>query len=175
MDTKWETCFRFAELMLQRRGFGNKTLVESENETKAFTFSKGKDKVFVWYFCYEKMNIDSIKEFIRLLEFHEIVHGIIVYQNTITASSRKVIENLFQFNIELFELKEMQYDITMFRYFCPHEKLDAVQTAEMRKKFGTSLPSLLRTDPIVRYYHFQKGDVIRVTRRNGTQIYRLVK
>jgi DNA-directed RNA polymerase subunit H (RpoH/RPB5) len=50
-----------------------------------------------------------------------------------------------------------------------------MKTADMRKKFGTSLPSLLRTDPIVRYYHFQKGDVIRVTRRNGTQIYRLVK
>ena len=176
MEKSWENGIHFAEQMLARRGYEKQAEVATENNTLAFLFSHPTcGDVLVWYFCYDKMNIDSIKEFIFLLENHQIKHGIIVYQNTVTTSTRKVIENLFQFKIELFELKEFQYDLTQFRYFCPHHVLEPAVMAEMRKKFGSSLPCLLRTDPVSRYYNFQKGDIIRVSRKNGTQAYRLVK
>lgn len=174
MEKKWDQCYRYTELMLERRGYRNKEpLPES---TMAFLFHNDRaETVLVWYFCYDKMNIDSIKEFIHLLETNHVKHGIIVYQGTVTSSTRKVIENLFQFRMELFDLKELQYDLTSFRYFCRHDRLEPAKAAEVRQKFGTSLPTLLRTDPVVRYYQFQKGDIIRVTRRNDTQVYRLVK
>jgi len=176
MDIHWTNGIHFAEQMLERRGYEKQIEVATENNTRAFLFSHAtRSDVLVWYFCYDKMNIDSIKEFIHLLENQQIKHGIIVYQNTITTSTRKVIENLFQFRIELFELKEFQYDLTQFRYFCPHDVLEPATMADMRKKFGSSLPSLLRTDPVVRYYNFQKGDIIRIARKNGTQAYRVVK
>lgn len=175
MDKKWEQCYRYTELMLERRGFTEKESVEESTMAHLFGTTTSDARILVWYFCYEKMNIDSIKEFIHLLETYQVKHGIIVYQGSVTSSTRKVIENLYQFRIELFDLKELQYDITSFRYFCRHDKLDPGQAAEVRKKFGTSLPTLLRTDPVVRYYNFQKGDIILVTRRNDTRIYRLVK
>jgi len=174
MDKKWEQCYRYTELMLHRRGFEHKEAVDES--TMAFLFHNDMGAVIlVWYFCYDKMNIDSIKEFIHLLETLHVQHGIIIYQNSVTSSTRKVIENLYQFKIELFDLKELQYDMTLFRYFCQHEKVEPAKAVQLRQKFGTSLPTLLRTDPVVRYYHFQKGDIIKVTRRNDTQVYRLVK
>jgi len=176
MENKWVQGIHYTELMLTRRGYAKFREIPTENNTTAFVFTHlTRDTLLVWFFCHDKMNIDSIKEFIHLLEEHEIKHGLIVYQNTVTTSTRKVMENLFQFKMELFELKELQYDLTEFRYYCPHELLEPAKMSEVRKKFGTSLPTLLRTDPVVRYYHFQKGDIIRITRKNNTQIYRMVK
>lgn len=174
MEKKWDQCFRYTELMLERRGYTVKEPLDGS--TMAFLFMNDTGStVLVWYFCYDKMNIDSIKEFIQMLETNLVAHGIIIYQGTVTSSTRKVIENLYQFKMELFDLKELQYDLTSFRYFCKHDKLEPSQAAQIKQKFGTSLPTLLRTDPVVRYYNFQKGDIIRVTRRNDTQVFRLVK
>lgn len=174
MEQKWDRCHTYASLMMKRRGYGAPEPVGEEDDAYILRDSRNKS-VLVWYFKHDKMNIDSIKEFVQMLEESSIQHGVIVYQSTITSSTKKVIENLFQFTIELFELRELLYDITEFKYFCKHEKLVPPLSVEVRKKFGTGLPSLLRTDPVVRYYHFHKGDIIRVTRRNGMLTYRLVK
>ena len=174
MENKWDQCFRYTELMLERRGYDTKLPLGESAMAYLFQNATG-STVLVWYFCFDKLNIDSIKEFIHMLETNCVEHGIIVYQSTVTSSTRKVIDNLYQFKIELFELKELQYDLTSFRYFCQHDKLDTAEAVKIKQKFGTSLPTLLRTDPVVRYYHFQKGEIIRITRRNDTQIYRLVK
>jgi DNA-directed RNA polymerase subunit H (RpoH/RPB5) len=48
-------------------------------------------------------------------------------------------------------------------------------TKVIREKYGNALPFILKTDPVSRYYYFQKNDLIKITRRNGTITYRIVK
>jgi DNA-directed RNA polymerase I, II, and III subunit RPABC1 len=140
-----------------------------------YAHTQTQKQVLVWYYAQEKMNIDSIKEFVYYLESKKIQHGIIIYQTTITSSTKKVIDNLFQFCIEIFELKELVYDITQFKYYCHHECVSPSESLEIKKKFGHSLPSLLKSDPVVRYYGFSKGDIIRIFRKNNTIAYRIVR
>lgn len=175
MEQKWLDCQHFTSLMMHRRGYQETGTLNNNTDMPVYTRTGDESQILVWFFRYDKMNIESIKEFVHFLETTGIRHGLIVYQQTITSSTKKVIENLFQFKIELFEQKELLYDLTLFRYFCKHEKVDSKEASELKKKYGTSMPILLRIDPVVRYFDFQRGDIIRIYRRNNTLSYRLVK
>ena len=46
---------------------------------------------------------------------------------------------------------------------------------QIKEKYGDTFPSLLKSDPISRFYGYNKGDIIKVTRKNGIVIHRIVK
>jgi DNA-directed RNA polymerase subunit H (RpoH/RPB5) len=98
----------------------------------------------------------------------------IVYQNLITSSAKKAIEHLQDYTMELFEKKELQFNPTRHRLYCPHTKLPK-DSLEVPVGQVPLLPVLLRTDMIARYFHFKRGDVIRVQRKNQSLAYRVVK
>jgi DNA-directed RNA polymerase subunit H (RpoH/RPB5) len=133
------------------------------------------DKIIVWCFEQEKLNIDCIKEFINLMDKEKYKSGMIIYQSMLTSSTKKLLDNLYKFEIELFLVKELQYDLTKFKYYCIHEKLSSDDAKKIKEQFGNSLPFILKTDIVSRYFHFQKNDIIKITRRNGTIAYRVVK
>ena len=132
-------------------------------------------KILVLYYTSEKLNIDAIKDFILVLEEAKIHHGIIIYHGNVTASTRKVLEHLHKFRIELFSSKEFRYCLIDHRFYCPHRRLPPDEAEEIKNTFGTNLPVLLRTDAVARYFHFTKNDIIEVTRKNDSIAYRIVK
>ena len=54
------------------------------------------------------------------------------------------------------------------------KKLPAMKIAEIREKYGNKLPKILSSDAMVRWYGFQIGDILRITRKDGHIAYRLV-
>lgn len=167
-----EKCLENLQLMMLNRGF---VFIKKKDENKLIYANLNNHKIIVWIFMGEKLNIESIKEFITILENDKFKHGIIIYENLITASTKKILENLYKFHIEIFLLNELQYDITKFKYYCHHQKVSDEEAKSIKEKFGNSLPTLLKTDVISRYFNFQKNDIIKIIRKNGTIIYRLVK
>jgi DNA-directed RNA polymerase I, II, and III subunit RPABC1 len=124
----------------------------------------------------EKFNIESVKYLLFQLQQHKLRHGILVYQTIITSSAKKAIDHLLDYTIEQFETKEVMYNPTKHRFYCLHERLLKEKITDELPRIGLqSLPVLLRTDTISRYFRFQKGDVIRIQRKNGAIAYRLVK
>lgn len=174
MEKQWEQCNHFTDLMLQRRGYRFR-MKDCEDDHLHIYDHETKPSLLLWYFRQEKMNIDSIKEFVYRLETSVLQHGIIVYQSAITSSTKKIIDNLFQFRIEIFEMRHLLYDIIAFRYYCPHELVPQEEALLLKKKFGHSFPGLLKTDPVVRYFGFNKGDIIKIFRQNDTIAYRIVR
>ena len=82
---------------------------------------------------------------------------------------------MFQFHVELFSLNEFQYDITKLYYYVPHEKVtNEKKIREIREIYKNSLPSILRTDPISRYFGFKRGDIIKIIRSPSEICYRMV-
>ena len=54
-----------------------------------------------------------------------------------TTNCVKVIQNLFQYDLETFSMDEFRYDLTQLYYYVPHEKViqpDVVE--EIRQKYG---------------------------------------
>lgn len=135
------------------------------------------DNHIMIYCCQtEKFNIESVKSLVLNLQQLKVRHAIVIYQNIITSSAKKAIDNLHDFTIELFEKKEVQYNVTKHRLYCKHEK---IQKSDIDKEIPSGqiqcLPILLRNDPVSRYFHFSRGDIVRITRKNGSIAYRIVK
>lgn len=162
------------EQMLRNRGY---RLVDSEHQIYESSSSSNdptpkRIKVFV---CIDsKLNIERIKAYIQELEACQILHAIILYDDVITSSCKKIFEYMVRFEFETFHLDRMQYDITQHVLYNPHEKLTKDEIDRLRmpvKKF----PVILKSDPVCRYFHFQKGDILRVRRKDGVVVYRIVR
>lgn len=121
----------------------------------------------------EKLNIQGIKDKISILNKENATRCIIVYKSSITSSAKKSLETV-NYIFELFSLLELQFNITKHRLVPRHEQINDIEKEEL-KNYKGKLPILLHTDAIARYYAFNKGDIIRITRKNGSIVYRVVK
>ena len=121
----------------------------------------------------EKLNIQGIKDKISIMNKEGAIRCIIIYKSNVTSSAKKSLETL-EYEFELFALHELQLNITKHRLVPRHTHILPSEKEEIDKYKG-KLPILLHTDPISRYYSFKKGEYIRITRKDGSIIYRVVK
>ena len=158
--------------LIQNRDYSS---IEDKDEYIKCINNDGKC-VYIFLFNNEKLNINGIKEFVTVLEEDNISNSIIIFKKDITSSAKKFVTGLVDtINIELFEFKEMMYNLTKNKFYNRHERLDQKDSAQFISTYGKDLPVLLKTDIVVRYFNFQKGDIIRIHRNNGTISYRIVK
>lgn len=156
--------------MLTARGYSFMT-----KENDVYVYTNASKKLIVWFFENDKLNIDAIKDFVMILEEMKIKHGIVIYRGSVTSSTKKILEQMYKFRIELFSASEFKYCLTDHMYYVPHRRLKVSDTEDIMKRFGTGLPILLRTDPVSRYFNFVKNDIVEITRKNGSIAYRVVK
>lgn len=169
----WEQVIKVMQEMIHDRGYTSMTHPAED----VYLCQRGEaDRLLIFICKSEKFNIESIKYFIFLLQDHRLKHGIIIYNNIITSSASKAIDHLQDYTIEMFEKKELQFNATKHRLFCPHVCIPKDKVKEELPTINIqNLPIILRNDMIVRYYHFARGDIIRIQRMNGSIAYRLVK
>lgn len=120
-----------------------------------------------------KFNVDCIQQYISILKKMDIYHCVIVYKDSATPIAKKVVEDSCEILIELFNEEEMQYNITKHK-LVPLHKLKFRKNSKECAAFS-KYPVILKSDPISRFYAFQKGDVVEITRPNGYITHRIVK
>ena len=157
--------------MLQIR----KYTIKSEDDTYIKAIDKNNNKLLAIFSKYDKLNIDIMKFYLKIINDLDYNHVIIIYKNGITASAKKIIKNLFNIRIEYFSKDILQFDITEHRLVSPHIKIEGKEEEIIRKKYGDKLSIILLTDPQVKFHGFCKNDIIRIERNNGTIFYRIVK
>ncbi len=167
MEIALQTCLE----MLRIRSC---TILEIEDE-KILATTRDGDDIIVIFSNVAKLNINVIKEYIKVIEELQINRVIIVFSGVITSSAKKVIENLFHIKIELFSNQELLFNITTHKLYRPHTQVVEPELSLLKKKYGVKLPILLRTDPVARFHGFEKGDLIKITRKEGFISYRYVK
>jgi len=125
-----------------------------------------------------KFNVDRIQEYISMIKKMDIWHCIIVYKDSATPIAKKIVDDSQEIIIELFNEDELQYNITK-HYLVPEHKLIHKSKSkggeEFKKKYTDKFPTLLKIDPISRFYGYEKGDVIQITRKDSYVTYRIVK
>jgi DNA-directed RNA polymerase subunit H (RpoH/RPB5) len=125
----------------------------------------------------DKLNVAEIHAKISTMQNEGVTHIILVYNNTPTPTVKTVISNTqnIGLTIELFNAEDLAYNPTKHTLVPLHERLPKDETKVFKERFGKDIPIILRSDPIARFYNFTKGDVIKITRRNGFISYRIVK
>ena len=98
------------------------------------------DKLLVIFSEYTKLNIDSIKTHLKNVNELGYKHVIIIYNNLITASAKKVINHLANIKIEIFSKSELEFNITKHRLSKPHIKLTGKYAQDIKKNMVKIYP-----------------------------------
>uniref|UniRef100_A0A6C0KDH0 RNA polymerase subunit H/Rpb5 C-terminal domain-containing protein n=1 Tax=viral metagenome TaxID=1070528 RepID=A0A6C0KDH0_9ZZZZ len=122
----------------------------------------------------DKLNIQGIKDRISIMNKEGSTRCIVVYRSSVTSSAKKSLETL-EYEFELFGIHELQLNITKHRLVPRHSKVSQTEKDELDKHYKGKLPFLLQSDAVCRYYTFKKGEYVRITRKDGTIVYRVVK
>jgi DNA-directed RNA polymerase I, II, and III subunit RPABC1 len=165
--------FEICTEMLEQRKY---TIIDKDDDRILAVKPDGKE-MCVFFTLLSKFNVKSIQDFILMMKEMDVLHCIIVYKDKITPIAKQVIDEC-EFNIELFHIDELQYNITKHYLVPNHEVAYRAGTPgyiEFKKKYSDKFPVLLKSDVICRFYAYNKGDIIKITRKNGYVTFRIVK
>ena len=171
MEKAYETCIE----MIEQRGY---KIVDRDDE-RILATKPDKTHMCVFVAPSHKFNVESIQEYISMMKKMELTHCIIVNKDNATPIAKKIIEDSPDLDIELFYVDELQYNITKHYLVPKHELAYKKGTKEytvFKKKYmADNFPIILKTDAVARFFAFQKGDIIKITRPGGVICYRIVK
>ena len=165
-DTKNYKAFDTLNEMMNDRGYS--IVNDSKNSDYILFKGEGKEDIGIFITTITKLCIKTLKEILSITEEREMKHIIIMYQESITPFVLKIINNIKNIKVEYFSVNELQYNITKHSLQPIFEKLtkDEIKSIMVKIKNIEKLPIMFTVDPIARYYNYQKGDVIRVRRRD---------
>jgi len=160
--------------MFSQRGY---TDIDSSDENRITAEKSDGNSVCAFTVIIAKLNVAEIHMHISILQKEKINHGLIVFDGIPTPAVKNVIGNTpnLDINIELFDVNDLQFNITKHRLVPLHIPLDKEDAKEFKQKYGMDIPVLLRSDPVSRFYDFAKGDIIKIIRRNGFVSFRIVR
>jgi DNA-directed RNA polymerase I, II, and III subunit RPABC1 len=123
------------------------------------------------------LNIDEIQKFVNIMDKKKINHILIIYCGNPTPAVKNVIDNMINIKkqIELFNVTDLQYNITKHYLVPQHVLLNDEEMKEFKIKYDTLIPVILYSDPICKFYNFPKGSIIKIIRKNKFISYRIVK
>ena len=167
IDTAYSTCI---EMFIQR-GY---SIIEKDDE-RILAVKEDGDQIcaFINKLCC-KFNVERIQECISMMKDMNIWHGLIVYSDTVTPVAKKIVEESQKMKIELFHERELQYNLTK-HYLVPLHELKYKKDNPEAKYFKTNkYPIISQSDPVSRFYGWEIGDVIQVTRKDNFIMFRII-
>lgn len=169
MENIRQTCLD----ILSQRGY---SLESDEKDTLVGVDDNG-DKICVFLEPTTKLSTQKVQEYSNVAHTLECSRCIVVYMESITPKAKQNIAELVNtgLRIEPFQYNELQINITKHELVPQHTKLSTEDSKRFLKKYGNNHPVLSTLDPVSRFYGFCRGDVVRVTRKGGYVVHRIVK
>ena len=161
--------------MIKVRNYTLESEIDLEDEYRILCKNENDEIVSFIFYKLLKINKDVSKNLIKELNSLNIHHCIIICNIDNTHSSKQLLNEIPTIHFEFFKFNELQINITKHKLVPKHIKLEGKELLENKKLYtNTQLPKLLKTDPISRFYNYQKGDRIKILRNNDEIYYRIV-
>ena len=125
-----------------------------------------KQPIIVFFDDAPKLNKGAVNKYLSIMDTICITHGIIVYNDSVTAMTAKSIDQSIGMDMELFSINELQFNITKHKLQPEYFKKVKISN-DLKKTFVSKLPLMKPTDPIARFFRFMKGDIIEIKNKNG--------
>lgn len=159
------------EMFTQRGYFEIKETHEFTNFLQVLT--NDKEKVYVFANFIEKISVNLFKECLAFLEQNNSTHCIIITSEGITPCVKKIIDNSYNIRIEVFSEDELGYNVTKHCLVPKHELATSEELAELKKHLP-NLPIILHKDPVIRFLGYEKKQVVKITRKSGAIVFRII-
>ncbi len=166
---KFSTPWKICKEMLVARGY---TIKEEDTDAIKMTALDQKNNlVYIFFITEPKLNIKIAQQYYYLINTKNITHCIIIYNDTITSTVRNTLSSFYGIRVELFQLKELEFNLTKH---CLVPKHTRIQKDDNEKEYS-KFPILRANDPVAKFYGYLSNDLIKIERRDGTVSYRIVK
>lgn len=152
--------------MLRDRGYSipsNESFLTNKTKIKDVTFNnvyineKTDESLYVHFFNVATP-IKDLESFVEEAKHHD--RAIIIGIEKIDKKQQAILDELGLIPVEMFSLEDLLYNVTHNINVPKHEKIPSLAAANINE-----LPWLLITDPVVRYYGWQTGDIIKIYRQ----------
>lgn len=175
--------------MLRDRGYKVATQPASEAEFARRLLAQRKEDVFgalsirgegrvpcqVFFSYMDKVGIGVVRDVVALCQKKEVTHAIIVHASTITPFAKTKLANMISdaevtvTHVETFTFDQLQFNPTRHIDVPPHILLTREEAAKLLERPGVrreTLPHILASDAISRYYGAHRGQIFRIQRKN---------
>lgn len=166
-----ERAYKICLEMLHQRGY---SIIENE-DTYITALKPDGHQMVVFFHDVPKFGTKGMKEIISLMNEMEVLHALIVYKEDVTPFTKATLTRSEERRFELFAIEDLQYNITKHHLQPVFERLEEKEANELKQNYGTKFGTLRIDRPISRFYDYQRGDVIRIIRRDGYINYRIVR
>ena len=98
---------------------------------------------------------------------HDVSHLIVIFQDKVTATLRDDFFRLKKYELELKPFSQLYVNVSKHQLVPRHRRLTEVEETELLALFRCTrdkIPSILVTDPVVRYYNFPVGSLLEIER-----------
>lgn len=159
--------------MFSQRGY---SAIKEDVDFLYANSSDDKEIVCVFKKIILKPDTNDVKEIFKILNDKKINHGLIIIENEPTnCASKTIIQNKISgVKIETFQIDTLQINITKHSLYYPHRELSVKESISFKKKWGDNIPVILKSDAISKFFNFQVGRIIEISRENGYVSYRIV-
>lgn len=161
-----QTCIE----MFEARKYKNINVYDDNNEVYIEADKSDSSKIRCYILINVKLNKNLLKYYYGYFITNHIKHVIFVYSDIMTSSVSKLLEHINTIRIECFKMDDLYFNILKHELVPLHRKVDSSSHVQKGQ-----YPVIKKTDAICKFYGFSSGDVIEITRKNGTIFYRVVK
>ncbi|KAF7989607.1 hypothetical protein HCN44_008281 [Aphidius gifuensis] len=135
-------------------------------------------RLLVLFYFNHKVGVKTMSGALKLMQEKKAVNGILVY-NEITGPAKAATrgdytnndETFHGYKLQVFHESELLINITHHELVPQHIALSSEEKADALLKLKVTekqLPKILYNDPIVRYYGFERGQLVKIIRKSET-------
>lgn len=133
--------------------------------------NKINDNLIVIFVEEAKVGINTIKNIEKYFEETQTSHAIVIYNATVTAFAKQSINTLEAQGkvLEFFKYDELTYNITKHKLVPRHMLISDSEKQQLLNHYKvheSQLACILKSDPVVRYYNAQPGNVFKIIRHS---------
>lgn len=165
-----EKAFKTCNEMFQQRGYTD-IVIEDDKITATDNLGNKLNCLYI----NDKISTQNIRDIITLTDMENITHIVIIYNDEITTPAKKIIQDHKESIIEVFNINELQINITKHRLQPKFELIKKDESFIIKKKMGMKFPIMFENGPISRFFNYKKEDMLRVTTKDGYISYRIIK
>ena len=168
---------RIVQIICEMFGQRGYTDIETNAEGQIFAMKPNSQLVLAFPNPIENSNVEAMQSIIALMGKNEVSHSLIVCSSSPTPAFKTALSKTSDMGltIEVFQAEDLQYNITKHALVPAHIKIPKDEQKKFRELYGVNIPILLRTDPVSKFYNFEKGEIVKIVRRNGYISYRVVR
>lgn len=138
---------------------------------------KNGQKIMIMWHLKEGVGISVIQECCKKIQEFKATSTIIVKTGKLTASANAALGTDVTKHIQVFDTEELLNNVTMHSLVPKHELMSRPEQDKLLNMYKVTriqLPRIMSFDPIVKYYGWPKGHIVKITRKGGEVYYRCI-